>query len=162
MKIFSPCEAESWLFDRGLSEITMDSLLREFHNRLSYSIPVDTGKKTILARSLIDFLRSEKEGLLWITEWKIWPSCENMNLFDAYRKSLGEVRPIWEAPIHIFHENDLREVECLLDLALYFFWGGFVVDGSKRVAINFSHDEWIDLYAKQEEDISRFKDIGFE
>src|ERR1700755_7937 len=84
--------------------------------------------------------RKWKDGCMWITGWGVFPSSENMALFDAYRRSIGETRPLQAAPGHLVQEGDDEKLECLLDLSLYFFWDVSLFDGATlRIAL--SHDE---------------------
>jgi hypothetical protein len=157
MRILSSEEGQEWLTLNLWNQLTERSLRREFSQRVSYLLPADAGKKTGLARRLTASVDYTGEGLLWIDAWGIWPSCENMRLFQAYRKSLREERPLQDAPFHVFTEPDSHDVECLLDLALYFFWDVIVLEGSRSKAVRISHDEYIDLYARNHEGLAVFE-----
>jgi hypothetical protein len=146
MKILSEAEGQDWL--RRNCQIDDAKLTYFFGQSVAYLIPPDSGRKTALARLLRGCLKYGTEGVFWITGWGVWPSSENIGLFDAYRKSLGEQRPLHDAPFHIFTEADATELECLLDLALYFFWDAILIDGLHTTAFRISHDEYIELYAK--------------
>jgi len=109
-----------------------------------------------LARALSTLVDCSSEALLWITEWGVFPSSENMALFDGYRRSLGEERSLHEAPGHLFHASDLQELECLLDLAIYFFWDASVFAAS--VWLRVSHDEILSIHAKDELSLAIFEE----
>jgi hypothetical protein len=89
----------------------------------------------------------------------VWPSSENIGLFDGYRKSLGEHRSLYDAPFHLFTEADSAELECLLDLALYFFWDAILIDGPHTTAFRISHDEYIEVYAKDNASLGAWTDV---
>jgi hypothetical protein len=150
MKIISKQECEDWLKANLRKDFVGESFNAIYPHCASYHLPVDTGKKTALARTLTHALDGRQPGLFWITAWGIFPSSENMALFDRYRLSLGENRPIHDAPGHIFSESDLPQLECLLDLSLYFFWDATLFDGAGTLAIKIGHDEYISLYAPDE------------
>jgi hypothetical protein len=101
---------------------------------------------------------------MWIGEIGIWPSSENLELFEGYRRSLGETRPLHEAPLHEFGTEDYAALECLLDLVLYFIWDASLIDVSNGTTFHISHDEWIAVLAETPEPLDRwssaFADFG--
>lgn len=157
MKILSTTEGHERLERTGWNQVTESSLKKEFSHRLSYLLPVDSGAKTVLARRLKDAVNYSGEGLLWIDGHGVWPSSENMALFEAYRKFLGENRSLNEAPFHLFGEPDSTELECLLDLVLYFVWDAILLEGTRSRAVRISHDEYIDFYARDREALADFE-----
>lgn len=114
--------------------------------RVTYLMPTDAGRKTALARELSALIDSRGEGLLWITEWGVFPSSENMSLFEGYRRSLHDERSLRAAPGHVFRESDLRELECVLDMVLYFSWDASVF-GAGATWLRISHDELFSVNA---------------
>ena len=162
MRMMSRQESDDWLkakFHKGFSlrapKVVYPNY-RAYPHYVTYLLPTDTGKKTGIARILSSNVDATEPGLLLATEWGIWPSSENMALFDGYRKSLGESRSIGEAPGHLFDGSELTSVECLLDFFLYFYWGGFLVEGTGSMVVVISHDELFAVYMK---DQSRFEEI---
>jgi hypothetical protein len=155
MKIISQPECQEWL-ERNLgSGFTALEKIYAYH--VSYLLPTDTGVKTVLARAISRSIECEQPGLFWITDWGIFPSVENMALFDGYRKSLGEDRAIHAAPGHIFGESELQQLECLFDLALYFLWDANLFDGAGTIAVQISHDEFLSVHAKDEARLRQFQ-----
>ena len=110
-----------------------------------------------MARAVVGLIGNRLPGLFWITAWGVWPSSENMAVFDGYRKSLGEHRALWEAPAHIFDESELQQIECLLDLALYFYWDAFLFNKG-TLAFTTSHDECVSVHSSDEETLRAFQD----
>ncbi|HVZ81007.1 MAG TPA: hypothetical protein VHE12_09480 [bacterium] len=161
MKILAKKEGEKWLQDHQLPQ-TEDGLLNLYKNKISYTLPKDSGIKTALARSLKSFFEdslSGKDGIFWITDWEVWPSSENQNLFYAYRKTLKDDRTILDAPFHIFDNRDIDAIECLLDLALYFIWGVVLIFPGGKVVIRPSHNECIDVYTESAAELMKFKEL---
>jgi hypothetical protein len=161
MRILSHDEGYKWAQSLEGSEATATN---PRYSR-SFRLDPDSGRKTELARLLATGVAESKgAGVLWIGEIGIWPSSENLELFNGYRRSLGEARPLHEAPIHEFGAGDYVALECLLDLVLYFVWDASLIDVSDATAFHISHDEWITVRADGPEPVERwsqaFADIG--
>lgn len=93
MKVISKPECDDWLKANIGSDFTAEKVEEEYPYGVAYLLPSDTGKKTALGRTLIGLLHVKSPALFWITATGIWPTSENMALFDGYRKSFGENRP---------------------------------------------------------------------
>lgn len=155
MRIVDEAETVAWFAAKGfgdlgglpsLSSVVLSSI---FPRKATYWVTdLAARKKTAMARMLADRFCESGGGMLWIDEWGIWPSCENMTLFEGYRKSLDETRWLIDSPGHIFATEDRDTVFSLLSLALYFIWGGILASSSGDMAVRFSHDEWIDVFAR--------------
>jgi hypothetical protein len=117
------------------------------YNECEFSTPKDSGEKVALARLLVEVFASLKstEIILYISEWGIWPSSENMEIFDSYRLAKGETRKLEEAPIHRFTSADDPTLLGLLCLALYFIWGVELFDREGKCLFSLSHDEWFEI-----------------
>lgn len=139
MKCLANAECERWLRDRGALGEAGD-VHRHFGSRLAFALPQDSGRRTALARALAGAV-TDRPGLLWITGWGVWPSSENMRLFDMVRASFGESRQVHEANGHLFGRGDEGILECLLDCVLYFSWDAWLIDDSARSGVWMSHDE---------------------
>ena len=147
MKILSTDEACSILGTKSLSGF-VDSLSDRLPHRLAvYSIPADSGAKCSLAKLLRDLLFSESPIFIYVTGWGVWPSSENLDLFDGYRRSLGEERPLELVPVHLFETSDKSAFVSILSMALYFVWDVEVFDERGTVLVTFSHDEWMEIKA---------------
>ncbi len=165
-RILYMTEVTRWFSERGLTIVRRDCDLSGLH-KTTYHIDPDSGAKTMLAKGIATAFSEFGETMVWIDEWGIWPSAENWHLFNAFRESLGEPKvvleetgdvftrregedaPIWDRPGHLFLPDDLHEMTSLLSLVLYFVWGAIVVSSSAELILRISHDEWIDLYAKE-------------
>ena len=165
MKVISKPECYDWLKANLGTNFTVENVA-EYPYGVAYLLPPDTGKKTALARALVGVLHVYSPGLLWITATGIWPSSENMPLFEAYRRSLGEGRPIHAAPGHVFDGSDLTQLECLLDLALYFYWDSILIEAPAGLAIKTSHDEYVSIRTNDRDRLSHIErtlvDLGLE
>jgi hypothetical protein len=75
----------------------------------------------------------------------VWPSSENLDIFDSYRRAKGVTRSLGEAPVHIFNSSSEDSFVGILCLALYFVWDGAVFDREGKCLIEISHDEWFEI-----------------
>jgi hypothetical protein len=90
---------------------------------------------------------------LWINEYGIWPSSEDPGLFDGYRKSLGENKPVHERPGHVFEKSDLEVVASLVGMVLYFVWGALIASPTAGALVVISHDEWLELHLRGDQSL---------
>ena len=145
MVVMDEHETINWFTING---IDIKNISKNYTLALSGKIPVDSGKKNCLAKKIAEIF-NEDETLLYIHEYGIWPSCENMYLFDGYRKSIGIDEKIHEKPSHILKQNENTALYCLVDMVLYFFMGCVITKTENPDKIIFiSHDECIDIYTK--------------
>ena len=129
MKIISKLEAKDWCESKGIS-LDERGFPQLDNNSVSFDIPKDSGQKVSLANRQFESFRSEKEILIWITAWTVWPSCERMHIFDRFRVSYGEERPLIEAPGHIFCQNEFEDAPSFMTISSLFFWDCYVVSDS--------------------------------
>ena len=153
MRIIDKYETMTWLAERGLTTSTGELVFTEFLSPSRFVIPVDSGEKTALSKTITSFFDFEDEALLWINEFGVWPSSEDRYLFEGFRQSLGEYSPLYEKPGHIFSNKDLEAVKALIAMVLYFCWGAVIVSISRSFIFKISHDEIIYLYVKNKEDL---------
>jgi hypothetical protein len=155
VRIISEAECGAWLSERMQQPFSWSRAERDYRCGVAYLLPSDVGRRTALSRALGTLADCSREGLFWITEWGVFPSAENMALFDGYRRSLFEKRRLHEAPGHLFEEDDRQRLECLLDLTLYFFWDGSMFDAG-AVWVRLSHDEVLSINARDEASLQRW------
>ena len=53
-----------------------------------------------------------------------------------------------EAPGHLFLEHETEDLASFLQLAMLNGWGGYVLTHANYVNLFFSHDEYMDFFAK--------------
>lgn len=141
MQNLSLSQFNEWLSSKGFSapsEIQRKN--PRFSCEAKYLLPQDSGRKTALSRELVRLVSGD-DILLWFSEYGVWPSSQNMSLFDGYRRSLGETRPLTECPAHTFSSQELSVLECLLDITLYFYWDAVVFNHTQGLLFIPSHDE---------------------
>jgi hypothetical protein len=99
-------------------------------------------------------LTYQRPALLFITEWGIWPSCENWHLYYKLRQTYGENRLLPDAPGHLFLEHEAKDLASFLQLSMLNGWGGYVLTEANYVNAFFSHDEYIDFFAEHAEKLA--------
>jgi hypothetical protein len=145
MKTLSIHEACSMLRTESLPEFVSSLADRLPHRLTTYSIPADSGVKCSLARLFSNLLLAESPAFIYVTGWGIWPSSENLDLFDGYRRSIGEERSIRLAPVHLFETSDKPAFVSILSMVLYFVWDAEVFDERGTTLVTISHDEWMEI-----------------
>jgi len=102
------------------------------------------GQYYYLAKSITNWLMPFSTSILIATEYGIWPSRENLHLFQRVRSSYSETTPIYMTPGHVFTGLESSDLITFLHLYMLFGWGGVIsTDGSKSGF--FSHDGWFGL-----------------
>ncbi len=143
-------ETRRWLGARKLAGADDRVALSSMTLVTSHRIPPDSGVKTALSRHLVSLVfESDQSCLLWIDEFGIWPSAEDMVLFDGFRQSIGEHSRLWDKPGHVGDQSDVAVLTSLTAMVLYFVWGAYLAGDTGRVIVRISHDEMLDVYARE-------------
>lgn len=87
--------------------------------------------------------------MLWFTEFGIWPSSENWNLYNKLRMSYGETASLSERPGHLFAGEETDDLLSFFQLSALFGWGGYLLTEANHINAFFSHDEFIDLFSSE-------------
>jgi hypothetical protein len=160
MKILSAQEGPSLFAEKSVPRDSFQLEAMGLNHVCSFRIPTDSGRKAALARQISTTVRpGEKNVVVWIAQTGVWPSSENQQLFYALRRSWGEPRSLAEAPYHLFSALDREQLECLLDIVLFFFWDVLVLSPSQAVGLWFSHDEILDLHAGDKAEGALFRGV---
>ncbi len=149
MKCLTQSETEVWIREKiGEDILTMKTFG-------PWQLPPDAGRKMALSKLVFANLQWDKEGILLVTDWGIWPSCENILIFDRFRKSYGEGRSLFEAPGHLIDRSTVEEGEAILGLSLYFMWDVTLISEADKLLVQFDHHERIGLVGPDEESLQR-------
>ena len=146
---------------RMLMVDNLDTYVNQLKSRLrrvggTFTIPPDSGRKTALSRLFANLLLKKSSVCLYVDEWGVWPSCEHLDLFYGYRRSLGETRPLIEAPFHVFERTEYDALISMMSMVLYFVWGAWIFDIEGKTLIRISHDEWLEIGVGDEETHQEF------
>jgi hypothetical protein len=96
-----------------------------------------------IANKVAKWFGSSRSCLLWITEFGVWPSSENLHLYYKLRSSYADHRSLADAPGHLFLSYESADLVTFIDLAIQFAWGGYLLGPPNHCFITISHDEWI-------------------
>jgi len=99
-------------------------------------------------------LRYRQSALLFLTEWDIWAGSENWHLYYKLRQSYGDNRLLDDAPGHLFLPHEAEDLASFLQLSMLNGWGGYVLTEANYVNAFFSHDEFIDFFAQNSENLN--------
>lgn len=132
---------------------TLDAFLVHLSTELplvngAYSAPTDSGVQIALAKLFAFQFREAFPVCLYVTDWGI--AMEHLDLFYGYRQSLGEKRPLIEAPVHVFERADEEAFISVLSLVLFFSWDASVFDIAGRSLFQTSHDGWLEVRTQDE------------
>lgn len=112
-----------------------------------------SGREPGLAEDAVAALGSWDECLLWITEWGVWPSTEDWPRYYAARGALRERRSLETAPGQLFGLSERALLVEFLTQVMENGWDAWVLptlgDRSLGRRVEISHDEWIELTARE-------------
>jgi hypothetical protein len=146
MRVFTPNECAAWsallvvLDDRR--KPTRD--LGKPH-RLRCGFPKSFTQMFWFSRYIEAALQPRQSCLVWVTEWGIFPSNENLHLFYRLRQTYGETRLLPEAPGHLCLNFESAEVLTLIHLGMLFGWDFHLILTSGYARAFVSHDEWVEM-----------------
>jgi hypothetical protein len=100
---------------------------------------------------------------LWVKEFGIFPSNENLHLYYRLRQSYGDFRLLREAPGHLFLEYEDADLASFLQLGIVSGWDMHVFPelayGERDTArAVICHDEWISLHHRQDWAIKEWRE----
>ena len=107
-----------------------------------FAIPEDAGKRVSLVARGMQAFRNEPGFLVRFDDWSVWPSGQRMHVFDRFRLSYGETRPLIESPGHVFGRRDIEDAISFVTIAILFLWDCYVVTPKRSKLLFFSHDEY--------------------
>jgi hypothetical protein len=105
-----------------------------------FDIPADSGQRVHMVTDRLPAPVAD-ETLLWFTGWGVWPSSERPHIFERFRASYGEHRPLAEAPAHVFRREESEDLLSFVTLGVLFLWDLYVVVPQGHI-LHFSHDEY--------------------
>ena len=104
-----------------------------------------------VARDILSISGDFRSALLWIREYGIWPSSEDLNLYYRLKLSYLNSNELSEEPGHHFLSHEKSDAETFLALAIQFGWGGvFITNGTAGLSLAFSHDGLMRIITKNE------------
>jgi hypothetical protein len=155
MRFYSRQECEEWLKAKGRCLPDSDASL---HN-VRMLFPAEPYRMFSAAHWIAASLTYRMPALLWITEWGIWPSSENWHLYYRLRQSYGDGQLLHEAPGHLFLGHEAEDLASFLQLAMLNGWGGYLLTQADYVNAFFSHDEFVDFYSREEQNLKDVREM---
>jgi hypothetical protein len=150
LRFYSKQECEEWL--SGKERVKPDTIPDIHTEQLHY--PQEPYRIFSVAAWIASSLPHRMPVLLWITEWGIWPSSENLHLYYKLRQSYGDPRLLHEMPGHLFLGHESEDLASFLQVAMLNGWGGYILTQADYVNAFFSHDEYIDFFAQLENNLT--------
>lgn len=143
MRVLTDAEARTFLIENNLGEKLTELDKKNSHREVTS----DVGRRCAYANMLTNHLITDETSVtcLDITDWGVWPSSQNMDLFYSYRRYLGERRSLKNAHFHLFTAAEANEFRNVLHLGLISLFD--VAGASTTTDFRFyaSHDEYIDI-----------------
>lgn len=157
MKILSKEDARELLSGKSL-----DAFFAQLSSQLqlvedTYSAPVNSGVQIALSKLFAYLLLRDSPVCLYVTCWGV--ATEHLDLFYGYRRSLGEKRPLIDAPVHLFDRTDEDAFISVLCMVFFFSWDASVFDLAGRSLLQTSHDGWLEVRTS---DQALVKDVAVE
>jgi len=153
MRFYTQQQCEEWLAARERVRPDRDSALAA--ERFEY--PSEGYRLFPIASAIAHSVTYRQPILLWITEWGIWPSSENWQLYYKLRQTYGDFELLQDVPGHLFLEYESEDFSTFLQVAMLSGWGGFILTSANYVNAFFSHDEYIDFFTSTPENLTELR-----
>jgi len=140
-------QSRQWCTGRGR---TLDESGHPFIDAAKYSISaplsaMNWSRLTWLSNFIARSLEPYDECLMWVTQWGVWSSSENLHLFYRLRETYGERRPLYDAPGHLFLNYEGSDLTSFIELGLLFGWDFYLLPNLDYARAFVSHDEFLEF-----------------
>ena len=153
MRFYTQQQCEEWLAQRRRLLPDQDKSLPA--QRFDY--PNEGYRFFPIASAIAHSIMYRQPTLLWVTEWGIWPSSENWQLYYKLRQTYRDHQLLQDAPGHLFLEHEAEDLSTFLQLGMLSGWGGYILTGANYVNAFFSHDEYIDFFTANPENLAELR-----
>jgi hypothetical protein len=144
MHFLTVAEAREWCRDRV--ELT-DAGVPTPPSREQRFARGPTSDDVAFCRLLERALQPRDACLLWVTDWGIWRSSENLHLYYHLRQSYGDRRQLAEAPAHLFLDYEGADLVSYLQVGLLCGWDMHLLPAVGYARAFVSHDEYFEFTA---------------
>lgn len=166
MRYLTSNECAEWCTGHGI-QLGSDGLPERYPPNtggvVAFYLPETPGQLTWLCRFVSLSLKPRRECLLWVKEFSIFPSSENLHLYYRLRQSYGDLRLLHEANGHLFLDYEEADLASFLQIGIVNGWDMHVFPAlaygepdTARAVI--CHDEWIALHHRQESAIKEWRE----
>jgi hypothetical protein len=122
----------------------------------AYSVPPHSRAQTALAKFLACLLLRDSGVYVYLSRWSLHPNSEHLNLFYGYRRSVGETRPLSEAPVHFFDPAAREELASVLCMVFYFGWDAWIFDADGKTLVRATRARGLEVFSDGSADIGAF------
>jgi hypothetical protein len=145
MRFFTSAECREWCAAHAVLRASEDGAVQR-HAR--------TPARTDVAfcRALEQVLQPRDRCLLWVTDWGVWRSSENLHLYYRLRQSYGDVRLLEEAPGHLFLSHESADLVSFFQVGLLCGWDMHLIPAEGYGRAFMSHDEFVAFAANEGND----------
>jgi hypothetical protein len=141
MKVLSKGKTVLWCSQHEI-ELNESELPELSDASTKFVIPADAQPRVdLVSRSMAAFSETPV-FLVWFNDWTARPSGQRMHVFDRFRLSYGESRPLIHSPGHVFEGSETEDAISLVTLAILFRWDCYVVSPKRSRLLYFSRDEY--------------------
>jgi hypothetical protein len=131
MKVLSRQEAMYWCQAHG---VALDNwgLPERSDAESRFEIPNDAQKRVYLVSQAMKAFDGDPLLLVWFHDWSVWPSGQRMHVFDRFRRSYGETRPLIDSPGHLFEGSEIEDAISFVTVAVLFLWDWFQCSNGEK------------------------------
>lgn len=104
---------------------------------------------TSFCRQLERALQPREACLLWVTDWGIWRSAENLHLYYRLRQAYGDPRLLDEAPAHLFLDHEGADLVSFLQVGMLCGWDMHLIPFVGYARAFVSHDGFVEFAADE-------------
>jgi hypothetical protein len=158
MKCLTKPECSAWLETHAIIEAPYENPRPVNADIIQFAPPKSSPRLIAFSRQLFDWIGNLEAGLLQINDWPFYQPDE-MVVINAIRRSHGELRPLIEAPGHLFEPKEKDELIALFYLTIMFGWSAYLyLLPNKATVLNWEGD-LIDLWSFDKQHFAAFKEI---
>ena len=102
-------------------------------------------------------LQPRESCLLWVTDWGIFCSAENLHLYYKLRQAYGDHRLLHEAPGHLFLKFESDDLVTFIELSMLSGWDAYLLPTVGYAWGFISHHEEVELVFQTPEPVEQSK-----
>lgn len=131
--------------DAGVTEAELAAAAQESAEIPAIRVDIEDNRHRafFLATQLVGLFQEFEYGLMWVTDFGIWPSSENQHLYYRLRRALGDSEKLNTHPGHLFAANEQDDFITFVHLAIEFGWGANILIKPPYKWVHTSHDGWL-------------------
>lgn len=155
MKIISDVESRELIktVDPNIDPDNYGSLAKTEYKNIQIKLP-SIESLNFLSKLLSSSSATSSWAIALLTDWSIFPNCEDLFLYYQLRKSSGNYDHIGDGPGHLFLNYEYHELRSLIAISLINSWDLLVVNNTDYTRYKTSHDGFVDIVSCDEEFIA--------